>query len=282
MTLSLPFILCTPTTFRLQAGGEAVVSVTNKEVQPITFKIKTTTPARYIVRPRIGVILSNETIHLTIQHRFNDLSMGTASPHSLTVIRDRFKVEAVFLPEECPVPLFSTSASAQRAGSKSATEGEKTVPTLQEQIDASISQLWTTKPRSKEVELQCSVILRRSSIESLTHDHVPMPNTTAYETNAINPNETVWENRLTKMQHSEKELREKFDRLEEELKTERARWNQIANQCDYASPRVPLDTEQNTSIFTILGFIVILLPILLFLMSHYASSALRKMTQITL
>lgn len=217
MADGLPTFLAAPHTFRINSGGEAVVTITNKESKAITFKVKTTTPTRYVVRPRIGTVAGNSHILVTITHRPSS-SGETPTPPGLSLLRDRFKVEAILLPTGTP------------------------------ETDDGISKVWAAKPKSKEIELQCEVVLQPPS-GSVAADQKPeqvtsvnrspllakptpvvasiaqevAPTNTTNATNVSAQDSSTDDKRVQRLKESEDQLRHRVAVLEHELKGERVK-----------------------------------------------------------
>eukprot|EP01062_Namystynia_karyoxenos_P038065 TRINITY_DN27670_c0_g1_i1.p1 TRINITY_DN27670_c0_g1~~TRINITY_DN27670_c0_g1_i1.p1 ORF type:complete len:288 (+),score=98.21 TRINITY_DN27670_c0_g1_i1:83-865(+) len=73
-------------------GAEIAVSITNRTQSAIVFKFRTTTPERYSVKPRMGIIGPQETRSASVAYSVRDSHKVGWKPEDPAAINDRFQV----------------------------------------------------------------------------------------------------------------------------------------------------------------------------------------------
>ncbi|ONM34736.1 Vesicle-associated protein 2-2 [Zea mays] len=79
-------------TFEVKKQSSCVVCLTNKSNEYVAFKVKTTSPKRYCVRPNTGVILPRKTCEFTVTMQ----ALRTAPPDMQ--LKDKFLVQTTVVP----------------------------------------------------------------------------------------------------------------------------------------------------------------------------------------
>eukprot|EP00762_Andalucia_godoyi_P005593 ANDGO_00566.mRNA.1 Vesicle-associated membrane protein-associated protein C16G5.05c len=88
----------------LQRPITNIVSLQNVTCQPhetpLAFKVKTTAPGRYVVKPRAGILLPGQTVHVSITLTIRDATGAILSDLQNQAMRDKFMLEFRVLEDE--------------------------------------------------------------------------------------------------------------------------------------------------------------------------------------
>jgi hypothetical protein len=96
-------------TFEVKKQSSCTVHLVNKSNEYVAFKVKTTSPKRYCVRPNTGVILPRKTCEFTVTMQ----ALRTAPPDMQ--LKDKFLVQTTVVPygtsDENLVPAFVSNTA---------------------------------------------------------------------------------------------------------------------------------------------------------------------------
>lgn len=78
--------------FRFQLGRQlpSTIAITNSSRQRVAFKVKTTTPKKYVVKPSSGVVEANSTVNVQVI-----MQVQKEYPSDLSDCKDKFLVQTV-------------------------------------------------------------------------------------------------------------------------------------------------------------------------------------------
>jgi len=118
---SMNVIVEPETILTFQKSGDAIketIKIANKDSKPIAFKVKTTAPKQYCVRPSVGVVPSGETVSIMLQMNEKDHEID----HSKT--KDRFLIQWAYFEGGAEADLNTFWAESEKP-EKKAEVGEK-------------------------------------------------------------------------------------------------------------------------------------------------------------
>ncbi|CAH9084914.1 unnamed protein product [Cuscuta epithymum] len=81
-------------TFELRKQSSCSVTLTNTTAQCVAFKVKTTPPKKYCIRPNIGIIKPNSTINLIVT-----MQAQRTTPADMQC-KDKFLIQSTIVPHE--------------------------------------------------------------------------------------------------------------------------------------------------------------------------------------
>ncbi|KAJ8770213.1 hypothetical protein K2173_011566 [Erythroxylum novogranatense] len=79
-------------TFELKKQSTCSVRLTNKTFHTVAFKVKTTSPKKYCVRPNVGIVLPNSTSEFTVT-----MQAQKVAPPNL-ICKDKFLIQSAIVP----------------------------------------------------------------------------------------------------------------------------------------------------------------------------------------
>jgi hypothetical protein len=183
-----------------------ILQLTNQTEKPVAFKVKTTAPKRYCVRPNTGLIQPKETVE--VQVLFNPSKEKPPSPS----LKDKFQVQSIYLRPE-------------------------------DQTNADLKELWNNVPQDQilKQKLKCSFSTAKSSgVETgASESHMDFPDETPNPPSTTSSNLTT--NDIPDMDMEQTSSDTKEVATEEDLKE---RLNVFKKERDEYSKQVRLLTER--------------------------------------
>ena len=104
----------------LQKSAVQELRATNATEETYSFKVKTTNPRRYSVRPNVGIVLPGQVANVTVQ-----LPAMKELPPDMNKCKDKFQVLTLRLDAEQVASFQGLSTEAQRASAPRARAGAR-------------------------------------------------------------------------------------------------------------------------------------------------------------
>ncbi|KAL7158503.1 hypothetical protein ABFS83_02G147600 [Erythranthe nasuta] len=160
--------------FELRKQSSCSMQLSNKTDQYIAFKVKTTNPKRYCVRPNAGIVLPNSVCNVTVtmqaqkeappdmQSRDKFLVQSVVAPNGATnkdvtpemfnreegKVVDEFRLRVVYIPANPPSPVPEGDEEGTSPGTSSAEDDIKK-SSFSEAVAGSLNKLMGNLPSSE-------------------------------------------------------------------------------------------------------------------------------------
>ncbi|KAL7121115.1 hypothetical protein ACP275_02G162600 [Erythranthe tilingii] len=160
--------------FELRKQSSCSMQLSNKTDQYIAFKVKTTNPKRYCVRPNAGIVLPNSVCNVTVtmqaqkeappdmQSRDKFLVQSAIAPNGATnkdvtpemfnreegKVVDEFRLRVVYIPANPPSPVPEGDEEGTSPGTSSAEDDIKK-SSFSEAVAGSLNKLMGNSPSSE-------------------------------------------------------------------------------------------------------------------------------------
>ncbi|KAL6981747.1 Vesicle-associated protein 1-3, variant 2 [Sarracenia purpurea var. burkii] len=183
--------------FELRKQSSCSMQLTNKTDQYVAFKVKTTNPKKYCVRPNNGVVLPGATCNVTVtmqaqkeappdmQCKDKFLIQGVIAPHGTTTkditpemfnkeegkVLEEFKMRVVYIPANPPSPVpegseeGSPGASLVEDGNRSVSLPDAVTKSLMEPVEKT-SSVETWSMMSKLTEEKASALQQNQKLRN--------------------------------------------------------------------------------------------------------------------
>ncbi|XP_038705283.1 vesicle-associated protein 1-2-like [Tripterygium wilfordii] len=97
--------------FELKKQSSCSVRLTNNTYQTVAFKVKTTSPKKYCVRPNVGIVMPKSTCDFSVT-----MQAQKVAPHDM-VCKDKFLIQSIVVPDKTTEEDITASLFAKGDGS---------------------------------------------------------------------------------------------------------------------------------------------------------------------